>query len=94
MKPERDPWADAKWQSDRPTRSAGAGTRVLAFFFMIPAGAIGANLLLFLLFGKAWSAGYFVIAGVPGLGLMVAAGVIGALLGALSVLLYWPEKDE
>jgi len=66
----------------------------MAFFFMIPAGAVLANVVVLLFFGKAWSAGYWFVAGLPGLGLMAVTGVIGAILGALAVLLYWPGPDD
>lgn len=93
--PRRDDWAEAKWISDRPTKRAGRGTRILAFFFMIPAGAFLANLVALLLFAKAFAAypwlffptGSTIAGSLP-------IGVVGAILGALSVIHLWPSDDE
>ena len=93
-KPEEDPWAKAKWVSDRPARKGGTGTRILAFFFMVPAGAVLANLVVLLSMGKAWAAGYGIFVGLPVWLPFGAIGLIGALLGAGSVLLYWPGEDD
>ncbi len=93
-KPEEDPWARAKWSSDRPTRKGGAGTRALALLFMIPVGAVVANVLVLMLFGKFWSLGYGIFVGLPTWIPFGAIAVIGAVLGALSVLLYWPTEED
>ncbi len=93
-KPEEDPWAKAKWSSDRPTRKGGAGTRAMAFCFMIPIGAILANVVILLLFGKAWAAGYGIFVGLPMWLPFGTIGLVGGVLGALSVLLYWPNEDD
>jgi len=93
--PRRDEWARAKWVSDRPTKRAGLGTRIMAFFVMIPIGAVLANVVALLLFAKLWKAhpilffptGSTIAGSLP-------IGIVGAILGAASVIYLWPSGDD
>lgn len=92
--PRKDPWAEAKWVSDRPTKRAGLGTRIMAFFVMIPVGAVLANVVVLLLFAKLWKV--YPILFFPSGSLLNALPVslVGAILGAASVIYLWPSDDD